>query len=164
MPHLLQQILSYLEAPDKLRLAVALDDVREMMEDNRLYRTLKLDVPLLRRGFVDRQGFWVNNEGCRGSLVFMDSGDRLQTMLKLLQEDIINDPWLDESLQVSLVLAKCKEEAATVGRILTETNISHFVALGPLSPKSTFRIRQHQGIKLGNHEIIDRQLGNYFNL
>jgi hypothetical protein len=156
--------LSYLEAPDKLRLAIALNDVREMMEENRLFRSLKLDFPLLRRGFVDRHGYWVNHESCQGALVFVDSGDRFRAMLQLLQEDISNDPWLDSNLQVSLVVAKCQEEAATVGRILTENNISHFVARGPLSPESTFRIRQHQGINLGNHLIIDRLLGNYINL
>jgi hypothetical protein len=149
MPHLLEEIFSYLEGPDKLRLAVAFDDVREMLEENRLFRSLTLDVPLLRRGYVDQKGYWVNNEGCRGSLVFMeDSGDRFPTMLKLLQDDISNDPWLEESLQVSLVLAECKEEANNVSRILTDNKISHFVAHGPLSPNNTFRIRQHQGINL----------------
>jgi hypothetical protein len=149
MPHLFEEIISYLQGPDKLRLAVAFDDVREMLQENRLFRSLTIDVPLLRRGYVDQKGYWVNNEGCRGSLVFMeDSGDRFPTLLKLLQDDINDDPWLMESLQVSLVLAESKEEAHNVSRTLTDNMISHFVAHGPLSPKSTFLIRQHQGINL----------------
>jgi hypothetical protein len=149
MPHLFEEIISYLEGPDRLRLAVAFDDVREMLEENRLFRSLTIDVPLLRRGYVDPKGYWVNSEGCRGSLVFMeDSGDRFPTMLKLLEDDISNDPWLMESLQVSLVLAESKEEANYVSRILTDNKISHIVAHGPLSPKNTFAIRQHQGINL----------------
>jgi hypothetical protein len=92
----------------------------------------------------------------------MESGDRFQMMLQLLQEDISNDPWLNESLQVSLVLAECKDEANNVSRFLTDNRIIHFVAHGPLSPNNTFRIRQHQGINLGNHYIIDRKLGNNY--
>jgi hypothetical protein len=151
MPHLLEEILSYLEAPDKFRLAIALKDVRVMIEEFRIFPSLSFEVPLLRRGYVDRQGYWVGNESCRGSLVVVEAEDKFTALLKLLQDDIDSGPWLVDNLQMNFVLARSQQEAMNVGNFLTDNAIPNLVIHGPLSPKSTFRIRQHEGINLGNH-------------
>jgi hypothetical protein len=146
MPHLLEEILSYLEVPDKLRLAIAIDDVRQMIQDNRLFRSLTYNVPLLRRSYVDRQGFLHGAEQCRGSLVFVEARHKYEAMLQLLLDDVSGDPWLDDNLQVSFVLANSREEATDVSVFLTANNLTNFVSNGPLSPTSTFRIRDHHGL------------------
>jgi hypothetical protein len=85
-------------------------------------------------------------EYCRGSLVFVEAGHRYEAMLKLLRDDVSDDPWVADNLQVSLVLAKSKEEAIDVSLFLTANEIRNMVAHGPLSPANTFRIRKENGL------------------
>jgi hypothetical protein len=146
MPHLFEEIISYLEAPDLFRLAVALEDVRELLEENRLYQSINYEVPLLRRGYLHRQGYWVPNERSHGSLVAVESTEKFSKLLQLLRSENTGDPWTDANLRVCLVLAKSRDEAVKVSSFLDANNMINFVCHGPLSPSSTFRIRQHEGI------------------
>jgi hypothetical protein len=150
MPHILNNILSFLEVPDRLMLAFALPDVLEMMQDNRLSLQLSYEVSLLRRGFAHPQGYWVPSASCHGSLVAVESSQKLNKMLQLLRSEMTEDPWTDANLRVCLVLAKSRDEAVAVSSILNENNLMNIVAEGPLSPASTIQIRQHEGIYLGN--------------
>lgn len=146
MPHILNQILSYLEAPDKLRLIIALKDVWEMLQDNHLFPSLQYQVPLLRRGYFDRQGFWIGNEGCSGSLEVVESHYKFPVMLRHLQNELSNDPWIDAGLHFCVILAKNRDEASNASQYLTANHIPNFVAHGPLSPANTFKIRKSGGL------------------
>jgi hypothetical protein len=150
MPHILANILSFMEVPDRLRLAFALEDVLEIILENRLSLNLNYEVSLLRRGFAHPQGYWVPSQSCHGSLVALDSGAKFKKMLELLRSEMTDDPWTDANLRVCLVLAKSRDEAIAVSRYLDENNLMNIVAEGPLSPASTIQIRQHEGIYLGN--------------
>ena len=146
MPHLFEEVLSYLEVPDRMRLAVALEDVRELIQDNGLYPSLRYEVRLLRRGCFDRRGYWIPHSRCFGSLTVVDSTEKFSAMLHLLRQEITDDGWLDQSLQVCFVVAKNRDEACNVGVYLSANLINNFVAHGPLSPKNTFRIRKMSGL------------------
>lgn len=146
IPYLFEEVLSYLEVPDRLRLAVALEDVRELIQDNHLYPSLRYEVSLLRRGRFDPRGYWIPNSTCYGSLTVVDSTEKFPAMLDLLRKEVTNDPWLDQSLQLCFVVAKNRDEACNVGVYLTHNMVNNFVAHGPLSPKNTFRIRKMSGL------------------
>jgi hypothetical protein len=149
-PHILKNILSFLDVPDRLSLAFALQDVLEMIQDNRLSLLLSYEVSLLRRGFAHPQGYWVPSQSCHGSLVAVDSGAKFKKMLELLRSEMTDDPWTEANLRVCLVLAKSRDEAIAVSSFLNDNHLMNIVAEGPLSPASTIQIRQHEGIYLGN--------------